>query len=153
VAPTQNFDEFFDQRHHRRVTINGEARINFGGCWHGCRIIDISGGGGRFRSTSKPGAGANVLVQLRGLGIVRGHVVHCESGSFSVQFNQEDYEPDALVDTLMLAANTHLLSRRDHLAATTSDVERALDAGDEEADADHKKKARGPGKLRRMFGG
>jgi hypothetical protein len=106
VAPKQNFDEFFDQRHHRRVTINGEARINFGGCWHGCRIIDISGG----------------------------------------------YEPDALVDTLMLAANSHLLSRRDHLAATTSDIEGTLGAEDEEADGEPKKKARGVGKLRRLFG-
>lgn len=70
-----------------------------------------------------------------------------------MQFNQEDYEPDALVDTLMLAANTHLLSRRDHLAATTSDVEGALDAGDEETDGEPKKKARAPGKLRRLFGG
>lgn len=155
MAAKQNFDEFFDQRRHRRVAMTGEARVNFGGRWHGCRIIDLSGGGGRFRSSIKPIEGANVLVQLRGLGIVRGKVVHRESACFSVEFNQEDYEPDALVDTLMLSANAELMSRKDELAAGAAvlDIsEGDAETADDEDETGHKKKKRAGGKLRRLFG-
>lgn len=107
---SENFDEFFDQRHHRRVAMNGDARINFGGRWHSCRVTDLSGGGGRFRSEIKPINGANVLVQLRGLGIVRGVVVHRDHSSFAIEFNRADYDVDALVDNLMLPANSALMA-------------------------------------------
>ena len=106
---SENFDEFFDQRRHRRVAMTGDARINFGGRWHTCRITDLSGGGGRFRSEIKPINGANVLVQLRGLGIVRGVVVHRDHSSFAIEFNRADYDVDALVDNLMLPANSALV--------------------------------------------
>jgi hypothetical protein len=107
---TANFDELFDQRRHRRVQSQGSARVNFGGCWHGCEIVDVSGGGARFRSEIKPLAAANVLVQLRGLGMVRAKVVTRNGRGFAVQFNPKDYDRDALVDSLMLQANAKLLT-------------------------------------------
>jgi hypothetical protein len=107
---TANFDELFDQRRHRRVQSQGSARVNFGGRWHGCEIVDVSGGGARFRSEISPLAAANVLVQLRGLGMVRAKVVMRNGRGFAVQFNAKDYDQDALVDSLMLQANAKLLA-------------------------------------------
>ena len=107
---TANFDELFDQRRHRRVQSQGSARVNFGGRWHDCETVDVSGGGARFRSEIKPLAAANVLVQLRGLGMVRAKVVMRNGRGFSVQFNPKDYDRDALVDSLMLPANARLLA-------------------------------------------
>ena len=107
---TANVDELFDQRRHRRVQSQGCARVNFGGRWHDCEIVDVSGGGARFRSEIKPLAAANVLVQLRGLGMVRAKVVTRDGRGFSVQFNPKDYDRDALVDSLMLPANAKLLA-------------------------------------------
>ena len=108
---TETFDEFFDQRRHRRVAVRGEARINYGGRWHSCNIIDLSGGGGRFSSEIKPIQGANVLVQLRGIGMVRGIVLHRDHEGFAVEFNRADYDRDTMVDNLMLSANSQLLDR------------------------------------------
>ena len=110
---TQNFDEFFDQRRYRRVAMTGDARVNFGGRWHVCEIVDLSGGGARFRSEIRPIDGANVLVQLRGVGIVRALVVYRDKSCFAVKFNREDYDADALVDNLMLPANAELMARGD----------------------------------------
>ncbi len=107
---TANIDELFDQRRHRRVQSQGCARVNFGGRWHGCEIVDVSGGGARFRSEISPLTAANVLVQLRGLGMVRAKVVMRDGRGFAVQFNPKDYDRDALVDSLMLPANARLLA-------------------------------------------
>ncbi len=107
---TEPVDELFDQRYHRRVSASGQARINYGGRWHVCQIVDLSGGGGRFRAQIKPVLGTNVLVQLRGVGMVRARVVNRNHGSFALAFNQKDYDVDTMVDNLMLAANAQLLA-------------------------------------------
>jgi len=107
---SDNIDEIFDQRRHRRVSSQGQARVNFSGRWQACDIVDISGGGARFRSDIRPLESANVLVQLRGLGMIRARVVTRDSRSFAVEFNPKDYDPDALVDSLMLHANARLLA-------------------------------------------
>ena len=106
----ENFDELFDQRQFRRVPALGQARVNFGGRWHNCQIVDLSGGGGRFRAQIKPLEGAAVLIQMRGLGIVRAKVADRSGGTFSVSFNTDDYDVDALVDNLMLQTNAKLLA-------------------------------------------
>ena len=115
---TQNFDELFHQRRHRRVESKGHARVNFGGRWHSSEIMDISGGGARFRGEIRPLVAANVLVQLRGLGMIRAKVVMRDSRSFAVQFNRKDYDPAALVDSLMLQANARLLAGVEEKTAT-----------------------------------
>ncbi len=115
---TANVDELFDQRRHRRVQSQGCARVNFGGRWHDCEILNVSGGGARFRSEIKPLPAANVLVQLRGLGMIRAKVVMRDGRSFAVQFNPEDYDLDALVDSLMLLANVSLLAGFDEETKT-----------------------------------
>jgi len=102
-------DELFDQRRFRRVSAQGQARINFGGRWHVCRIVDLSGGGGSFRAEIKPLLGTNVLVQLRGVGIVRAKVVKRDQGTFGLAFDQSDFDVDAMVDNLMFQANARLL--------------------------------------------
>ena len=127
---TEPVDELFDQRYHRRVAACGQARINYGGRWHVCQIVDLSGGGGRFRAQIKPVLGANVLVQLRGVGMVRARVVTRDHGSFALAFNQKDYDVDTMVDNLMLAANAELLA-----AAKSPETEPVedLDSEDDEA--------------------
>lgn len=110
----ENFDELFDQRQFRRVPALGQARVNFGGRWHSCQIVDLSGGGGRFRAQIKPLKGAAVLIQMRGLGIVRAKVADRSGGTFSVSFNTDDYDVDALVDNLMLQTNAELLAGAGH---------------------------------------
>lgn len=107
---SENFDEIFDQRRHRRIAAPGQARVNFSGRWQVCDIVDLSGGGARFKSDIKPLESANVLVQLRGLGMIRAKVVKRDGSSFAVQFNAKDYDADALVDSLMLHANARLLA-------------------------------------------
>ena len=63
---SENLDELFDQRYYRRVTADGQVRINFGGRWNDCQTVNISGGGGCFRSRIKPLMGSSVLIHLRG---------------------------------------------------------------------------------------
>lgn len=106
----EKYDELFDQRRFRRVSALGQARVNSNGRWYPCQIVDLSGGGGRFRSKVKLLEGAAVLIQMRGLGIVRAKVADHGSGTFSVSFNAEDYDVDALVDNLMLQTNAKLLA-------------------------------------------
>ena len=124
----ENFDELFDQRQYRRVSALGQARVNFGGRWHNCQIVDLSGGGGRFRAQIKPLEGAAVMIQMRGLGIVRAKVVDRSGGTFSLAFNAEDYDVDALVDNLMLQTNAKLLS-----GANADQAENSEQGGDADA--------------------
>ena len=131
----ENFDELFDQRQFRRVAALGQARVNFGGRWHNCQIVDLSGGGGRFRAQIKPLKGASVLIQMRGLGIVRAKVADRSGGTFSVSFNTDDYDVDALVDNLMLQTNAELL------AGASRDNDKA-DGQDNEAENKKKPKAK-----------
>ena len=162
---SENIDEFFDQRRHRRVAMSGDARINFGGRWHSCRMTDLSGSGGRFRSEIKPINGANVLVQLRGLGIVRGVVVHRDHASFAIEFNRADYDIDALVDNLMLPANSALMSgSKGAIGGQSEEAKRARaakEAGEEdpcaaERDAEYQQlleenKGRHPLRIRKLL--
>ena len=127
----ENFDELFDQRQFRRVAALGQARVNFGGRWHNCQIVDLSGGGGRFRAQIKPLEGAAVMVQMRGLGIVRAKVVDRSSGTFSLAFNSDDYDVDALVDNLMLQTNAKLLA-----GGSAADA----DSAEQDSEAERKKK-------------
>ena len=83
---------------------------NFGGRWHDCQIVNLSGGGGAFRSAIRPLQGASVLVHLRGVGIVRAKVVGRGHATFALQFNEKDYDVDAMVDNLMLQANAKLMA-------------------------------------------
>ena len=133
---TQNFDEFFDQRRYRRVAMTGDAKVNFGGRWHLCQIIDLSGGGARFRSEIRPVDGANVLVQLRGVGIVRAAVVYRDKSCFAVQFNGEDYDSGALVDNLMLPANAALMARGEESEKLSEETGSGEGHTDDQKDAD-----------------
>jgi len=104
-----DFDESYDQRRFRRVRTNVPARVNFDGYWHNCNAADLSGGGAFFFSRLQPQIHSNVLIQIRGVGMVRARVVHRKEEGFSVEFNDEDIDQDAIVDNLTLVANKGLL--------------------------------------------
>jgi len=104
-----NFDESYDQRRFRRVRTNVPARVNFDGYWHNCNAADLSGGGAFFYSRLQPQIHSNVLIQIRGVGMVRARVVHRKEEGFSVEFNGKDVDQDAIVDNLTLIANKDLL--------------------------------------------
>ncbi len=103
------FDEAYDQRLHRRVSVNLQARMNFGGRWQACEVIDLSGGGAMVRAEITPAVDSTILIQLRGVGIIRAQVKKKNGQSFAVSFNRQDYDVDAMVDNLMLQANSEVL--------------------------------------------
>ncbi len=107
---SEPIDEIYDQRQHRRVPATGSARVNFGGQWHSYPLLDLSGGGARFSAKLRPLIGTNVLVQLRGLGMVRAKVIKRGTADFAVVFNQEDFCSGDFVDNLMLYANAELMA-------------------------------------------
>ena len=105
-------DEAYDQRHHRRVPVSLQARVNFAGRWHSCEIVDLSGGGAMLRAQITPAVDSTILVQLRGVGIIRAHVMKKDGRNFAVAFNRQDYDVDAMVDNLMLQANAKILGSK-----------------------------------------
>ncbi|MEM7171085.1 MAG: PilZ domain-containing protein [Pseudomonadota bacterium] len=117
---SESIDEFYDQRRHRRVPASGTARVNFGGQWHSCPLIDLSGGGASFEAKIRPLMGANILVQLRGVGIVRAKVVARSGNDFAVEFNQADFDAGTFVDNLMFQANATLLEKHPIFAGPES---------------------------------
>ena len=120
---SENLDELFDQRYYRRVTADGQVRINFGGRWNDCQTVNISGGGGCFRSRIKPLMGSSVLIHLRGVGIVRAKVVGRGHATFALQFNEKDYDVDVMVDNLTLQANAKLLAAETEPEPAEEEVE------------------------------
>ena len=108
-----HWNEFFDRREFRRLAAEGKVRINFDGAWHTCELADISGGGARFRAAVRPLAGTNVLLQMRGLGMIRATVVRRSEEDFSLKFNSADYDSGALVDNFSLPLNQDLFPEAD----------------------------------------
>ncbi len=133
-----HWNEIYDRREFRRLAAEGTVRINFYGAWYSCSVLDISGGGGRFQSSIRPQVGTNVLLQMRGLGTIRATVVRRSKEDFSLQFDLEDYDSDALVDNLSLPFNRELFPEGSDVEGADSDDEARTDentGGDAPGDA------------------
>ncbi len=126
-------DEFMDRRRHRRIDTQSSARINFDGFWHNCPTVDMSGGGGSFRSWLQPPVGSNVLVQMRGLGVIRARVTRRWDQGFAVEFDAEDYDADTLVDNLTLPANPGLFGPGSGGTASKSQAEAGPEVPEDES--------------------
>lgn len=147
-----HWNQIYDRREFRRLAAEGTVRINFYGAWYSCSVIDISGGGGRFQSSIRPQIGTNVLLQMRGLGTIRAKVVRRSKEDFSLQFDLDDYDSDALVDNLSLPFNRELFPEESEaedaeldqeVARRTSRTDKGA-GGDTPADAAHDEPSKQP---------
>ncbi len=107
---SDRFDQIYDRRNFRRVSVDGNAKVHFDGIWNNCGIVDMSGGGACFKSRPKPALGTSVMVQIKGVGILRAEVVKTTLDDFSVSFNPADVDSDAVVDNLTFLVNRHLFA-------------------------------------------
>lgn len=96
-----------DRRRYRRVPLCLTGRIlDEQGAEYDCRTEDVSPGDARITAAQRPSLGAKVIIYLKDLGRLEGHVARMlGSGAFAIRFSSTIRKREKITDQLTLLIN------------------------------------------------